>query len=140
ILIFPVVSRTQRSYTPHSRIFFCTSEVYGVLRRKRVPILVEFGRTGSFLAAASLKLLFILSSEANSLQKYKKMNEKLFTQCTSFVLNRWDQIPANNAEQVKQKFGDLNPVKQISISLPVELSVHICRASSQKNLISFYME
>ena len=31
------------------------------------------------------------------------MNEKLFTQCTSFVLNRWDQIPANNAEQVKQK-------------------------------------
>ena len=30
------------------------------------------------------------------------MNEKLFTQCTSFVLNKWDQIPANNAEQVKQ--------------------------------------
>ncbi|CAH3163377.1 unnamed protein product, partial [Pocillopora meandrina] len=136
ILIFPVVSRTQRSYTPHSRIFFCTSEVYGVLRRKRG----KFKFSVAFLAAASLELLFILSSEANSLQKYKKMNEKLFTQCTSFVLNRWDQIPANNAEQVKQKFGDLNPVKQISISLPVELSVHICRASSQKNLISFYME
>ena len=49
------------------------------------------------------QLLFILSSEANSLQRYKIMNEKLFTQCTSFVLNRWDQIPANNAEQVKQK-------------------------------------
>ena len=31
------------------------------------------------------------------------MNEKLFIQCTSFVLNKWDQIPANNAEQVKQR-------------------------------------
>ena len=56
-----------------------------------------------FLFIILKQLLFILSSEANSLQKYKKMNEKLFIQCTSFVLNKWDQIPANNAEQVKQK-------------------------------------
>lgn len=49
------------------------------------------------------------------------MNENLFTKCALFVSNKWDEIPPNDAEQVKQKqletlterFGDLDPGKQI---------------------------
>ncbi|XP_022802300.1 uncharacterized protein LOC111339838 [Stylophora pistillata] len=65
--------------------------------------------------------LLELLSEAKRLKKDEKMNENLFTKCALFVSNKWDEIPPNDAEQVKQKqletlterFGDLDPGKQI---------------------------
>ncbi|XP_022806969.1 uncharacterized protein LOC111344030 [Stylophora pistillata] len=65
--------------------------------------------------------LLMLLGEAKSLKKDERMDDRLFTKCALFVSNKWDQIPGNNVEQVKQKqieklterFGDLNPEKQI---------------------------
>lgn len=63
----------------------------------------------------------MLLSEAKSLKKDERMDDRLFTKCALFVSNKWDQVPGNNAEQVKQmqieklteRLGDLNPEKQI---------------------------
>ncbi|KAL9963746.1 hypothetical protein ACROYT_G027280 [Oculina patagonica] len=62
-----------------------------------------------------------LLNHAAMLKEKASMDVKLFTSCALFVCNMWDQIPAENVEDVKRtqiqkltkKFGDLDQEKQI---------------------------
>ena len=63
----------------------------------------------------------MLLNYAKRLKKDANMDVRLFTSCTLFVCNMWDQIPAENADEVKRqqiekltkKLGELNQESQI---------------------------
>ncbi|XP_078380451.1 uncharacterized protein LOC144663397 [Oculina patagonica] len=63
----------------------------------------------------------MLLNHATTLKEKANMDVKLFTSCALFVCNLWDQIPAENVEEVKRtqiqkltkKLGDLDQQKQI---------------------------
>ncbi|XP_078380448.1 uncharacterized protein LOC144663395 [Oculina patagonica] len=65
--------------------------------------------------------LGMLLNHATTLKEKANMDVKLFTSCALFVCNMWDQIPAENVEEVKRtqiqkltkKLGDLDQEKQI---------------------------
>ncbi|XP_078380423.1 uncharacterized protein LOC144663376 [Oculina patagonica] len=65
--------------------------------------------------------LGVLLNYATKLKKEANMDVKLFASCALFVSNMWDQIPAENVEEVKRtqiekltkKLGDLDQQSQI---------------------------
>ena len=69
----------------------------------------------------ALKQLGVLLNYATKMKKEANMDVKLFTSCALFVCNFWDQIPAENVDEVKKnqmekltkKLGDLDQQSQV---------------------------
>lgn len=55
------------------------------------------------LIYSAFQKLGLLLNYATELKKEASMDLKLFTSCALFVCNMWDQIPAENVQEVKKK-------------------------------------
>lgn len=55
------------------------------------------------LIYSAFQKLGLLLNYATELKKEANMDLKLFTSCALFVCNMWDQIPAENVQEVKKK-------------------------------------
>lgn len=55
------------------------------------------------LIYSAFQKLGLLLNYATELKKEANMDLKLFTSCALFVCNMWDQVPAENVQEVKKK-------------------------------------